>query len=240
MKRYFIRLDDASDHMDFHKWMRMKALLDRYKIKPIYGIIPNNMDPDLLKYEKVDGFWSLMREWASEGWIPAMHGNSHVFESNKGGVNPVNSRSEFAGLPIERQKDKVREGYKTLASNNIKANIFFAPAHTFDTNTLAALYTETPIRVISDTIANDVYFKDGFYFIPQQSGMVRNLPFQTVTFCYHPNRMNDGDFEILESFLKLYGKRFGCLKDTVRKRHRSLLDIVLKGCYFAIRVVRKR
>ena len=43
MRRYLLRLDDASNFMDVEKWLRMERLLDQYGIKPIFGIIPKKM-----------------------------------------------------------------------------------------------------------------------------------------------------------------------------------------------------
>ena len=230
---YLMRLDDASEYMDIKKWKRMEELLDKYGIHPIYGIIPANEDPELIKYGKVDGFWNLMTSWKEKGWAPALHGYTHVFETDDGGINPVNSRSEFAGVSLERQRQKIKEGYTTLKEHGILPTVFFAPAHTFDKNTLVALKEENPIRVISDTVANDVYFYDGIYFIPQQSGHCRKLPFKTTTFCYHPNIMSDKDFDELDSFLKQYGNRFGELSAlNMKKRHRGIFDQLLKKIYF--------
>lgn len=230
---YLMRLDDASEYMDIKKWTRIETLLDKYNIKPIYGIIPSNEDPELLKYGKVDGFWKLMKNWQNKGWTPALHGYTHVFESEDGGINPVNKRSEFAGVLLERQKEKIKNGYEILKKNKIETKIFFAPAHTFDKNTLIALKEESSIRIISDTVSNDVYFNDGFYFIPQQSGVCRKLPFKIVTFCYHPNIMEDDDFDRLEKFLELYGTCFVSMDQIkLHKKKRSLLDLILKELYF--------
>lgn len=188
-----MRLDDASEYMDVEKWQRMEDLLDKYHIKPIVGVIPNNQDPDMVGvYPKDEQFWEKVQRWKEKGWTIALHGYTHVFETREGGLNPVNDRSEFAGVPLERQKEKIRAGVRILREHGIEPEIFFAPAHTFDENTLIALKEESDIRIISDTIANDIYFENGFYFIPQQSGRVRKLPFKTVTFCYHPNMMKDG------------------------------------------------
>lgn len=241
MSRYLLRLDDASDFMNLYNWIRMKELLDRYGVKPVYGIIPDNHNSELLKYERVYDFWNIMAGWNSEGWIPAMHGCTHVFETANGGINPVNKKSEFAGLPLEYQKKKIREGYKILSEHDLMPNIFFAPAHTFDRNTLKALYAETPIRVISDTIANDVYYNEPFYYIPQQSGRVRRLPFKTVTFCYHPNIMSDDDFRYLETFLKIYKERFMQLDlKRLKKRRPDRIDIAMSNMYFLTRSIRKQ
>lgn len=231
-----MRLDDASVHMKLHSWLHMKKILDKYGIKPIYGIIPNNMDPELLQYEKVDNFWELVKSWQNEGWIPAMHGCTHVFETKESGINPINQKSEFAGLPLERQQEKIRIGYKILKNHGIETKIFFAPAHTFDDYTLQALCKETPIRVISDMIANDIYYNKQFYFVPQQCGSVRRLPFHIVTFCYHPNTMRDEDFKKLEKFLEKYHENFDTYSEKMLiKRENNFYDKILRSIYFTIR-----
>lgn len=231
---YILRLDDAAENMNLPNWQRMELLLDRYKIKPIYGIIPNNMDEDLLKYDKIDNFWSEMNRWKDKGWIPALHGYTHVFETNEGGINPVNNRSEFAGVPLEIQRDKIQNGIRILSENGIKPKIFFAPAHTFDMNTLEALKLESDIRIISDTVANDIYYENGFYFIPQQSGRCRKLPFKVTTFCYHPNIMSNEDFQNLIKFLSIYGNLFKYKEEYILKdRRKSFGDKLLQKLYFA-------
>lgn len=234
MGQYILRLDDASDYMDLEKWGRMEVLLDKYGIKPIFGIIPKNADESLVtKYEQNPEFWSLMHSWIDKGWTPAMHGYEHRYVTTDGGINPVNKRSEFAGLPYEDQAEKIRNGYKILVEHDIKPDIFFAPSHTFDENTLKAIKSETPIRIISDTVAWDVYKEGDFWFIPQQSGSVRKLPFKTVTFCYHPNTMNDGAFEGLEQFLRTYAKDFIRFDPTnLKPRNYTLADKALRWLYF--------
>lgn len=126
-----------------------------------------------------------------------------------------------------------------MKERGIDPEIFFAPAHTFDANTLKALYEETPIRVVSDTIAVDIYYKRPFYFIPQQSGRVRKLPFKTVTFCYHPNEMKDDDFERLEHFLER-GNRNHFFKGKLKLKKRKLMlrDILIRKVYFMLKNIR--
>lgn len=80
---YLLRLDDASEHMNLKNWLRMVQLLDKYGIKPIYGIIPHNEDSELLQYEYVENFWVLMKEWEEKGWTPAMHGYSMCLRLTK-------------------------------------------------------------------------------------------------------------------------------------------------------------
>lgn len=233
---YLLRLDDASEYMNIENWIRIKEITDRYGVKPIYGIIPNNQDPDLLRYNNVKCFWKLMKNWKDDGWVPALHGYTHVFETKEGGINPVNGKSEFAGLTIEKQRDKIRKGFQTLKRYDLEPTIFFAPAHTFDLNTLKVLYEETSIRIISDTIARNIYYKEPFYFIPNQCGHARKLPFNIVTFCYHPNIMCDEDFIKLDRFLKTNGQYFTTYSEKMLiKRKKDILDRLLEMLYFGKR-----
>lgn len=237
MSQYIMRLDDASEYMDVEKWQRMEDLLDKYHIKPIVGVIPDNQDPDMVGvYPKDELFWEKVQRWKEKGWIIALHGYTHVFETREGGLNPVNDRSEFAGVPLERQKEKIRAGIRILRDHGIEPEIFFAPAHTFDENTLEALKKESNIRIISDTIANDVYFENGFYFIPQQSGRVRKLPFKVCTFCYHPNIMKEKDYQELDSFSCTHESEFIVYENRlIEKRRKSVIDMAMKWLYFSRR-----
>lgn len=237
MSKYIMRLDDVSEYMDAVKWERMKLILDKYGVKPVFGIIPDNKDETLVGvYEKDEKFWGKVHQWIEEGWVPALHGYEHRYVTEDGGMNPVNARSEFAGLSYEEQAVKIEKGYEILKSHGIMPEIFFAPSHTFDENTLRALKETTPIRVISDTVAFDIYKKGDFWFIPQQSGSVRNLPFKIVTFCYHPNVMKDQDFEVLEKFLAENRGKFITYREEMKKeRSLSILDRMLRWIYFARR-----
>lgn len=237
---YLMRLDDASQNWNIEKWTRMHNLLKKYGIKPIFAIIPHNEDKKLLDYPEDKEFLQKIKSWISEGWTPALHGYSHTLVEKSGGINPVNNRSEFAGASLDIQKQKIRDGYKILKDWGIDPKIFVAPAHTFDKNTLTALYEECDIRIISDTVASDVYFKDNFYYIPQQSGQARKLNNKITTFCYHPNTTTDAQFEKLEEFLKKYHSQFISFDDIeFKKRKLSLYDKVLSGIYFSRRKITK-
>ena len=54
---YYIRLDDACEKMNIPNWERMDALLDRYGIAPLVGIIPHCEDPDMADYPVDPAFW---------------------------------------------------------------------------------------------------------------------------------------------------------------------------------------
>lgn len=233
MSKYILRLDDACEKMDIEKWDRMEQLLDKYAVKPLVGVIPHCEDPMMDDYPIDSSFWRKVNDWISKDWSIAMHGYNHVYSTDCGGINPINKRSEFAGEPLEVQKEKIRKGISVMREHGINPKIFFAPSHTFDKNTLLALKAESDINIISDTIANDVYYQDDFQFVPQQSGRVRKLPFKVVTFCYHPNMMQENDFVYLEQFLEKNVALFTRFELVVKgKRKKSISDKILKKIYF--------
>ena len=235
MSSYILRLDDACEKRNQEKWDRIEKLLDLYEIKPLVGVIPHCEDPMMEDYEFDSNFWVRVDEWISKGWVVALHGYNHVYSTNDAGVNPVNARSEFAGESLDIQMKKIEDGVNIFRSHGIEPEVFFAPSHTFDDNTIVALKAKSNIQFISDTIANKPYVRDDMIYVPQQSGRVRSLPFSTVTFCYHPNTMTDKMFDELEQFIQKNKSKFISfpLKKTTRKI--NIFDILLKKLYFARR-----
>lgn len=240
MSRYIMRLDDACPRHDRQRWQRMEELLTACGVRPLVGIIPDCKDPMMDKYPEDAAFWDRARAWQARGWCMALHGCGHVYISAEGGLNPVNTRSEFAGLPLEEQKEKISAGLAILREQGIEPKVFFAPSHTFDENTLEALRQCSSIRIISDTVANAPYSRDGFTFVPQQSGRVRKLPFDWVTFCYHPNEMDEADFTRLEKFLRVHEGDFVNFPTGRSDRRESLYDRLLRESYFGLRKMRKK
>lgn len=203
--KYLIRLDDACPTMDAAKWQRMEDILDRYGVCPMVGVIPNNNDPK----QKIDAdnpaFWDKVNNWVKKEWAIALHGYDHRYISEEGlkGINPLWARSEFAGVPLEKQKEKIREGVKILRSHGIDPQYFFAPSHTYDINTLIALKEESNIRIISDTIATKPYKDGDFTIIPQLGGHCSEMKISGIwTFCLHPSAMTEENFVATENFLK--------------------------------------
>ena len=236
MKRHYIlRLDDACPFSNVANWDKIEALLDVYGVQPLVGVIPHCKDEELIAYGLDADYLGRIARWKEKGWAFAMHGYDHVFVTEEGGLNPVNRKSEFAGVELNFQREKVRRGVVALGELGIQPVAFFAPAHTFDANTLRALKECSDIRIVSDTVAFDCYQQDGLTFVPQQSGAVRDLPFRLVTFCYHPNIMDDTDFGKLESFLDIHQSSFVRLPTEKCERKRTPLDSLLSRLYFARR-----
>lgn len=242
--KYLIRLDDACPTMDGAKWQRMFDILDRYGVRPMVGIIPHNEDPK----QEIDApdveFWNKAKQWQQKGYAIALHGYNHCYISNEGlkGLNPLWERSEFAGVPYDVQKQKIRDGFEILLSNGVKPKYFFAPSHTFDENTLKALRECTDIRIISDTIATKPYKRGDFVFLPQLGGHCTEMKINGIwTFCLHPSTMMDANFETTERFLKEHKEEFVSFEsfDLDNLKGKGLLDCLLSKAYFLRRKLRK-
>ena len=238
--KYLIRLDDACPTMDGTKWQRMFDILDRYGVRPMVGIIPHNEDPKQEIDAPDEEFWNKAKLWQQKGYAIALHGYNHCYISDKGleGLNPLWARSEFAGVPYDLQKQKIRDGFEILSSHEVKPKYFFAPSHTFDENTLKALKECTDIRIISDTIATKPYRKGDFVFLPQLGGHCTEMKINGIwTFCLHPSAMMDANFEATERFLKEHKEEFIAFDeiDVRNVKGKDMLSLFLSWVYFTQR-----
>lgn len=202
--KYLIRLDDASHFSNQEKWNKVEYILNRYNVKPLVAVIPNNMDNNLMYSTINKNFWNMIKEWQIKGWEIAMHGYNHVYHkcNRYDLIFPFYNRSEFGGLTLNEQIKKLKNANQLFISNNIKPRLWVAPSHTFDLNTLEALKKATDIRIISDGIAYSTFFENGFNFIPQQLWDFKNKFYGTWTICLHPDTMTERELINLDLFLK--------------------------------------
>ncbi len=225
--RYILRMDDACPTIDSPRWARFEALFDELGIKPIVAIVPDNQDPDLHQGVPDERFWDRARGWQDKGWAIGLHGFRHIlppFHSKQ--YLPFHPRSEFAGFSLEDQAAKLRQGWDLLAQRGLTPTIWVAPAHSFDRLTLDALARETPIRIVSDGIARDQYFADGFHWLPQQTWSLTPKRSGLWTVCLHPNSMSDKEFDLFAVQLRgpYRGKVVGVDGVKLTTRPRSLGD----------------
>lgn len=204
-----IRIDDITANMDWPKFLKFKGLLDVYGIKPLIGVIPDNMDTSL--DGNLDGapddFWQYVKGLENDGYVISMHGMSHVYTTSEGGLIPLNKFSEFAGLPYDEQLELLSYGVDIFNEHEINTDIFMAPAHSFDENTLRAL-KELGFRKITDGFGTKPYLYKDITFYPISFNRKTVLKSKNksgfTTFVYHINTMNDKDFENFEKLLKEY------------------------------------
>ena len=195
-----IRIDDITPEMDFGKFERFKAILDKHDIKPLIGVVPDNKDKKLGKAEPSADFWEYIKKLQGEGWIVAMQGYNHVYTTRKPGMFPISDRSEFAGLSYQRQDEMIREGKRVFRRNGIITDFFMAPYHSYDKYTLKALRTNGFHR-ITDGFGNGPYELDGMTFFPIAISKNRTLASKEdgiVSFVYHTGTMTNRDFLAFE------------------------------------------
>ena len=136
-KGTLLRMDDVAENMNWHIMNKIEILFDKYNIKPVIGVIPNNKDPELLKFPKEENFWEKIKTWQKKGWEISMHGYSHEYEieTKKKDFFKLGGKSEFFGKSLQDQIHKVRDGLEIFSSKKIFVRSFFAPNHTYDNNT---------------------------------------------------------------------------------------------------------
>lgn len=225
MLKYIIRLDDACPNMKSELWDKMEALLDKYNIKPIVGIIPDCKDEEFLTYGSIKNFWKdYALKWQEKNWVIALHGLNHK-------LNKI-VRTEFSGKSYDDQKAILSQGYEILKKHNVNPVCFFAPAHTFDENTIEACYDLKKFRFISDGVSLYPYKHNKMLFLPSIFDTPHKiLPFGVYTFVYHPNNMTEADFKYLEGFIIKHKEEFDADLDYIlnkySKRKRSILDYII-------------
>lgn len=178
MKRILIRFDDICPTMDFHQFQIAMELMDKYNVKPLLGVIPDCQDSDLMIEEPHPDFWDFVRSLQEKGYAIAMHGSVHVFDNHARGMVVSRWDSEFAGHPYEVQLEKIRKGMDIFESHGIYTDIFFAPGHSYDKNTLRAL-SACGFKYMSDGLSSIPYINEGIICIPALSGGMPRLAFGT-------------------------------------------------------------
>jgi peptidoglycan/xylan/chitin deacetylase (PgdA/CDA1 family) len=214
MVRYFIRLDDLCHNSNLQKWQRFFDLFDRFGIKPIIAVIPANKDPKLLGCGSYNRhYWSLVRKLQANGYIIGMHGYDHVYVSADAGLLRTNNRAEFAGMPIAEQGQKLTAAARIFEDEGVSPQVFIAPAHSLDRQTLAALRQLTNIRIISDGLLPFPYRRFGFNWLPVQLAETTAKKKGTWTFNYHPETCTDAMFQQMEDFIRVHWAQFARLDD---------------------------
>lgn len=221
--QYLIRFDDICPTMDWQVWDRIEDVLVENGVAPILAVVPDNRDPALVRSAERADFWRKVREWQARGWAIGLHGFQHRYVTREPGILGLNSRSEFAGLTLEEQREKIRQALAIFARNEVRADAWVAPAHSFDANTVLAL-RESGLRVISDGFFRNALRHEGMIWVPQQLWRFRDFQRGVWTVCYHHNTFSARHFERFAHDLKAYRTRMASLQevlDSARPMRRS-------------------
>ncbi len=167
MLKYLIRFDDLCPTMAHTKWSQIERVMNKYDLKPIVAIVPDNKYPGLVVEEENPNFWARMRNLQERQWTIALHGFQHLPERMNGGFLPYTDKSEFAGLPEEKQREKIERALRIFQEKGLRPQLWAAPWHTFDRLTIAILKA-AGITALSDGFSLYPFRQDGMLWIPQQ------------------------------------------------------------------------
>ena len=232
---FLIRLDDIAENMKWEFMEKIEILLDKFDIKPVLGVIPNNKDPELLSYPKKNAnFWDQVRVWKGKGWEIGMHGTNHLYNRfcSKNDYLGHGGNTEFCDQSFHSQLEKIRVGLNKFKEEKITVRTFFAPNHTFDKNTLLAL-KECGINQVLDGYGIMPYEENKINFIPQLFYKIFTLPFGIQSFQIHLNYFEQNDFDNFKNFVEKNSKKFITYDQAISKTNNSFF-------YKIIRIVTKK
>lgn len=184
---------------------------------------------DFADEEENPGFWRMIRDLQSSGWIIAMHGLHHEYTTGEGGLLPLNRKSEFAGHSLEKQTRMIAEGKRILESHGIATDFFMAPSHSYDKNTIEALLAND-FRRITDGFGRHAYRRFDMTFYPisyDRKSVLKDTGDGYTTFVIHTNTLSDDNFEYYE---KIFSE-----KDVISWNEWLLEDPVEAGSLQGIR-----
>jgi hypothetical protein len=204
---YLLRFDDLCPTMDRGRWGRFVPLLERYGIKPILAVVPENHDPELMVAAEDAGFWHEMRQWQRRGAAIGLHGYRHLCQSSGGGLIPLHRQTEFAGVAEEQQRAWIETGLEILRGHGLEARVWVGPRHGTDVATVQALEA-AGITVISDGLWRRPMRWHGAVWIPQQLWEPREMPEGVWTICLHAHTASEELVAKLERFLELHADAF--------------------------------
>ena len=205
--------------MDWNNFFRVRDIFKHYGIKPLFAIIPDLKDSKLLNFAFNSDFWDVMRELSSGDWIAGQHGYQHS-ANGSGGILKIHGNGEFGGLNLNEQKTMIRLGKEIMLKNNLNSDIFIAPRHSFDYDTIGAL-KENNFHYISDGIGLYPFRKKNIIWLPQILWRPRKGFFGMVTIALHTNTMNLEEINKLEKFIRENRNKIGDFSELMEWHARS-------------------
>lgn len=228
--QFSFRLDDITADMNWKNFIRIREIFEQNNICPLLGIVPDNHDKKLQIGESNPRFWNTLKELEKQGWVMAQHGFQHTYLTEKSGLLGLKEASEFAGRTYKEQRKALEQGRRILRAHGIVTDVFMAPGHTYDENTLKALY-DLEFRYVTDGFSNDCYIRKGLIFIPCKSAE-RPCGRGIDTLCLHINSMKEQQFLELEKMIRRNRKyivNFGRLMEEKPKRYGMVVRVQEKA-----------
>jgi predicted deacetylase len=236
--RFLVRFDDVCPTLDWGVWQKLEHVMIEENVRPILSVIPDNQDRSLDEGEADEHFWERVRGWQARGWTIGLHGYQHRYVTREAGIIGLNKYSEFAGLPFDEQRSKLQKGLEIFRREGVRAEVWVAPAHSFDANTVKAL-ASLGVRTISDGLSLYPHRdSEGVFWVPQQLWRFRTAPFGVWTVCIHPKDDLYINAEHFQRRIREYKESITSFQEVVKtyaQRKRSLTDDFFAGLWgFAI------
>jgi predicted deacetylase len=222
--RYLLRFDDLCPTLSRARWQRFLPLIEEFGLRPILAVVPDNKDQDLEFGAPDPEFWAQMRAMEAAGATIALHGYHHLCLNKGKSLLPLHRHSEFAGIPEYTQQIWIRAGLNILRGHGLNPQLWAAPRHGFDRNTLRALRKED-IKLLSDGLALVPYMKGGLVWIPQQLWEPVEKTKGIWTICVHSNMAHASDVDRLRSFLHLHAGQFTSVESLLAEFRPAKLDL---------------
>jgi predicted deacetylase len=203
MVKYLIRFDDICPTMNWKVFYKFKSLLEEKNIKSILAVIPMNRDKKF-NFNENKEFFKTLRKFKKYGDTIGQHGYTHEYLTKDPGILNINSASEFSGLTYEQQYKRLEQGKNVLINENIWDNIFIAPSHSYDDNTIKAAY-ELGFRIFSDGYGLYPYKYKNMIFVPQfnlLNFLINQFLNGFITICVHVNTINEKKIEKMLDFIE--------------------------------------
>jgi peptidoglycan/xylan/chitin deacetylase (PgdA/CDA1 family) len=233
--RYLLRFDDICPGMNWRIWDRIERVLVERDVRPLLAVVPDNRD-DMLDYGPANHeFWDRVRGWQSRGWSIGMHGYQHRYVTRECGLLGLQPLSEFAGLPERAQEEKIRAGLDIFRREDVRADAWVAPCHSFDSTSVAIL-KRAGFTVISDGFslfpARD---SNGILWVPQQLWQLRLCPMGVWTVAYHINQWSDERAREFAKEVERFGSAICSLEETVAQYGARDRDWTDQACSHVLR-----
>lgn len=229
-KEIIIRFDDFCPHMNFQVWDKLEKEIISIGVKPIIALVPNNTDKALKYGDKACFFWERMRHLQSLGWAIGLHGLNHFLHPFSKNYIKTSKFSEFSGLPLAQQTEMIRTGVEIFSKNFLSPDIWVAPSHGFDKNTLTALKLNGINRISDGYSALPYTDSRGMFWVPQRTWRLSKFSLNFSTVCLHINHWDSKKVDNFLNQITFYKNSIIDLKFAEEKyanRAKSLFDDAL-------------
>lgn len=242
-----VRMDDITPDMNWDNFNFFLKLFEQAGISPLLGIVPDNRDRSLVCGAAQGDFYGTMKSLENKGFVLAMHGYHHVYTTKRSGLFPLNRQSEFAGVPYGKQREMLKAGREILKQNGIDTDIFMAPAHSYDRNTLKAL-KEAGFTRMTDGFGKMPYVYRGLTFYPISFMFSQSLRLKdgATTLVLHANTVTEAEKERYTEIFKKYGKNmisyseYLKMEPVTRTVFGRALEYLLAKCKYLLVRLKKR